>query len=55
MVKLQKQVAYRYKGHKIYKYRINLPSDTVERLKWDHGTELEVNVKDSKLEIEKIK
>ena len=55
MVKLQKQIAYKYKGHKIYKYRINVPSDAVEQLKWDAGAELEVNVRDNKLEIEKIK
>ncbi len=55
MVKLQKQVAYKYKGHKIYKFRINLPSDAIEQLKWDHGTELDVIVKDDKIEIEKVK
>jgi AbrB family looped-hinge helix DNA binding protein len=55
MVKLQKQVAYKYKGHKIYKYRINVPSDAIEQLDWEHGAELEVNVKDNKLEIEKVK
>lgn len=55
MAKLQKQVAYKYKGHKIYKYRINVPSEAIEHLKWEHGTELSVYVKDNKLEIERVK
>lgn len=45
MVKLQKQVAYKYKGHPIYKYRVNLPSEIVEQLEWKEGQELDVHVK----------
>lgn len=55
VVKLQKQVAYKYKGHKIYKYRINIPANLIEQLKLDAGTELEIRINDDKLEIEKAK
>lgn len=51
MVRLQKQVAYEYKGHKIYKYRVNVPSGIVESAKWDGGVELEFRVRDGVVEI----
>jgi len=31
-VRLQKQAAYRYIGHPIYKYRLNVPSEMIEKL-----------------------
>jgi hypothetical protein len=53
-VKLQKQKAYEYEGHPIFKFRLNLPSDMVKELVWDKdGTELLIRVKDKKLEIAK--
>ncbi len=45
MVKLQKQVAYKYKGHPIYKYRVNLPSEIVDQLGLREGQELDIHVK----------
>jgi hypothetical protein len=53
-VKLQKQKAYEYEGHPIFKYRLNLPTDMVKELGWDKdSTELTVRTKDKKLEIGK--
>ncbi len=54
-VRLQKQTAYKYKGHPIYKYRLNIPSEVVERLNWDSpNTEVEMRLKNRKLEIVRI-
>ncbi|MGP8124955.1 MAG: AbrB/MazE/SpoVT family DNA-binding domain-containing protein [Nitrososphaerales archaeon] len=51
MAKLQKQVAYKYKGHAIYKYRINLPSEVVESVGWKEGTEVEFDAKGKTVEM----
>ena len=50
---LQKQIAYRYKGKAVYKYRLNIPSDLIERLGWQkHAIKLRMKVvKDNRLEI----
>lgn len=54
-VRLQKQKAYEYDGHPIYKYRLNVPSDIVKELGWDADkVELTVKKKDKKLEVSKI-
>jgi len=54
-VRLQKQVAYKYNGHPIYKYRLNVPSEIVEKLQWDSPhTEVEMTLKNRKLEIARI-
>ncbi len=53
MAKLQRQVAYKYNGHNIYKYRINLPSEVVERLGWKEGTKPDFLVKEKAVEIRK--
>lgn len=51
-IKLQKQVAYTHKDHDIFKYRINIPSELIKKLGWDDGgIELEISVKNKKLEI----
>jgi hypothetical protein len=51
-IRIQKQVAYRYKGHPIYKYRLNVPSEIIEKLKWDSpDTQVELTLKNRKLEI----
>ncbi len=51
-VKLQKQTAYKYEGHPIFKYRLNLPSEMVRELDWDKDNmELLIRIKDKKLEI----
>jgi hypothetical protein len=53
-VKLQKQKAYEYEGHAIFKYRLNIPSEIIKELEWDkENIELNVKVKDRKLEISK--
>jgi hypothetical protein len=52
IIKLQKQVAYEYNNHPIYKYRLNIPSDMVEQLGWHQsGTELEIILRENKIEI----
>jgi hypothetical protein len=50
---LQKQMAYRYKGKAVYKYRLNIPSDMIERLGWQkHAIKLRIKVvKNNRLEI----
>ena len=45
MIILQKQVAYKYKGHPIYKYRVNIPTEIVEQIRWTDGQKLHVRVK----------
>lgn len=45
MVKLQKQIAYRHKGHPIYKYRVNIPTRIIEHVQWKDGQELNIHVK----------
>ena len=53
-VKLQKQKAYEYEGHPIFKYRLNIPSEMIKELEWDKDSiELLIRVKDKKLEIAK--
>jgi hypothetical protein len=53
-VKLQKQKAYEYEGHPIFKYRLNLPSELIKELDWDKDSMLLlVKIKDKKLEIAK--
>lgn len=43
-VKLQKQIAYKYKDHDIYKYRLNIPSEIIEKLNWTGKEELEIKI-----------
>ena len=51
-VKLQKQKAYEYEGHPIFKYRLNIPSELIKELDWDKDSMLlRVKIKDKKLEI----
>jgi len=53
MPKLQRVKAYEYKDHGIYKYRLNIPTDMVDELKWSEGTDLELKIKNKKLEVSK--
>lgn len=54
-MKLQKQIAYKYNGHPIYKYRLNVPSEIIEELQWNSpDIELEMILKNRKLEIVRI-
>jgi len=53
VVKLQKEKAYKYKDHEIFRYRLNVTPDIVDDLGWKDGTELELKVKNNKLEVSK--
>lgn len=52
--KLQKQLAYKYKGKKHYKHVVVIPDDAINELGWKGGQELELTVKDGKLLIELV-
>lgn len=54
-MKLQKQVAYRYKDKLHYKYVIIVPEDLVAELKWKDGQELKPSIDGNKLLIEEDK
>jgi len=49
MMKLQKQIAYKYKGRVRYKYVIVISNETIEKLGWEAGEELENSVEEKKL------
>lgn len=53
MVKIQRVKAYTYKDHDIYKYRLNIPADLIEKLDWSEGTVVEIKAKNKKLEVSK--
>ncbi len=54
-VRLQKQAAYKYNGHPIYKYRLNVPSEMIEKLHWDSPhVEVEMRLNNKKLEIARV-
>ena len=42
MTKIQRVKAYRYKDHDIYKFKLNIPSNVLEKLGWDENTEVEI-------------
>ncbi|MBN2102231.1 MAG: AbrB/MazE/SpoVT family DNA-binding domain-containing protein [Candidatus Aenigmarchaeota archaeon] len=52
-MKLQSHISREYKGTKYEKYWIVIPNKMVEKLKWKTGEELEAEVKNGKLVIEK--
>jgi len=54
MVKIQRVKAYKYKDHHIYKFKLNIPSDVLKKLGWDENTDVELKVKNKKLEITKL-
>jgi bifunctional DNA-binding transcriptional regulator/antitoxin component of YhaV-PrlF toxin-antitoxin module len=51
LVKLQKRFAYKYKDKEHYKHVVTIPEDTVERLGWKEGEELEQSVEKDTLVI----
>jgi hypothetical protein len=53
VVKLQKEKSYKYKDHEIFRYRLNITPEIVGDLGWKDGTELELKVKNNKLEVSK--
>ncbi len=54
MAKIQRVKAYTYKDHNIYKYRINVPVEIIEELKWKEGTKIDFKIRNKKLEISKV-
>jgi hypothetical protein len=50
--KLQKQLAYRYKGKQHFKHVIVVPEEAVNKLNWQRIQELELNVKNGRLIVE---
>jgi len=52
-MKLQKQVAYKYKDKTHYKYVLVIPGNAISDLGWREGYELKYEVDGSRLVIEK--
>ena len=52
-MKLQKQVAYKYKDKTHYKYVLVIPQKMILELGWTDGQELKLSTKNSVLKIEK--
>jgi len=50
-MKLQKQVAYKYKNKIHHKYVLVIPEDIVNELRWKEGQELKLEVDGSRLQI----
>jgi formylmethanofuran dehydrogenase subunit D len=48
-VKLQKQLAYNYKGKQHFKHVIVIPEEALNELGWKGGQQLELAVKDGQL------
>ena len=51
-MKLQKQVAYKYKDKTHYKFVLIIPQDVIAELGWSAGQELDMKVDGSKLIID---
>lgn len=51
-MKLQKQVAYKYKDKTHYKFVLIVPQDVITELGWNAGQELDLKVDGKKLIIE---
>ena len=56
-MKLQKQIAYKYKDKTHYKYVIILPENTISELGWNEGQELITKIEGNRLivNLEKVK
>ena len=52
-MRLLSQISREYKGSKYEKFWIVIPSKLVKKLGWKKGQELEAEIKDKKLVIEK--
>ena len=52
-MKLQKQVAYKYKDKTHYKYVVIIPETAINELGWNEGQELKLSINNSALKIEK--
>lgn len=51
-MKLQRQVAYKYKDKTHYKYVVVIPQDVIADLGWEAGQELEIDIEGPRLIIE---
>ena len=49
MVRLQKRFAYKYKDKEHYKHVVTIPDETVERLGWKEGEELQQIIEENTL------
>lgn len=47
--KLQKQLAYEYKGKRHFKHVLVVPDDTINELGWKKGQDLEIRVEKGRL------
>ena len=47
--KLQKQLAYEYKGKRHFKYVLVVPDDAIDKLGWKGGQDLEIDVENGRL------
>ena len=54
-MKLQKQVAYKYKDKTHYKYVLIIPQEYISELGWVAGQELDTRIDNSRLVIEEKK
>jgi hypothetical protein len=50
--KLQKQLAYKYKDKDHFKHVIVVPEEAVNKLNWQGGQELELNIRNGRLIVE---
>lgn len=50
-MKLLKVKSRNYKGKQYYKYRVNIPSDDIEKAGFKEGDELETEVKKDEIKI----
>jgi bifunctional DNA-binding transcriptional regulator/antitoxin component of YhaV-PrlF toxin-antitoxin module len=51
-MKLQKRIGRKYQGKVYYKYSVDIPSETIEALGWEKGTEIKKTVQGKKLILE---
>jgi bifunctional DNA-binding transcriptional regulator/antitoxin component of YhaV-PrlF toxin-antitoxin module len=49
LVRLQKRFAYKYKDKEHYKHVVTIPDETVERLGWKEGEELQQIIEEKTL------
>jgi len=52
-MRLLSQISREYKGNKYEKFWVVIPSKLIKQLKWKTGQDLEAEIKDNKLIIEK--
>ena len=50
--KLQKQLAYKYKDKRHFKYVLVIPNEAVNQLRWQGVQEIELTVKNGRLIVE---